>query len=69
MKSQKEKRVVSTSLLYFHDTSKALHFLSLKLVLKTVRLFQLCMQNLLIAISITCLLIQTTENDLSVSAQ
>ena len=66
------KKSCTTSLLYLHDTSKAkkaLHFLSLKLVLKIVRLFQICMQNLLIAISITCLLIQTTESGLSVSAQ
>ena len=41
------------------QAKKALHILILKLVLKAVRLLQICVQNLLISInfSITCLLI------------
>ena len=57
---------ILTSNLLMSQAKKAFHFLILKLVLKTVRLLQICMWNLLIAIniSITCLLIQTTPNDL-----
>ena len=57
---------ILTSNLYMSQAKKAWHFLTCKLVLKAVRLLQICIENLLIAIniSITCLLIKTTPNDL-----
>ena len=52
--------------LHMSQAKKVLHSLALKLVLKSVTFLQIYMENLLIAIniSITCLLIQTTPNDL-----
>ena len=52
--------------LYMSQAKKGWHFLTFKLVLKAVRLLQICIENLPIAIniSITCLLIKTTPNDL-----
>ena len=52
--------------LHMSQAKKALHFLTLKLVLKSVRLLQVYVYNLLITIniSITSLLVQTTANDL-----
>ena len=62
---------ILTSNLHMSQAKKALYFLTLKLVLRTVRLLQTCMQNLQIAINISIifLLVQTTPNDLSYLAR